>query len=78
MNIRPDIPVILSSGFNYNIDEKKAMALGIRAFISKPVLKQEIAETIRNVLDGKQKVEAQHSLVLNSRTIKPGGMDLTQ
>jgi PAS domain S-box-containing protein len=78
MNIRPDIPVILSSGFNYNIDEKKAMALGIRAFISKPVLKQEIAETIRNVLNGKQKVEAQHSLVLNSRTTKPGGMDLTQ
>jgi PAS domain S-box-containing protein len=78
MNIRPDIPIILSSGFNYNIDEKKAMALGIRAFISKPVLKQEIAETIRNVLDGKQKVEAQHSLVLNSPTIKPGGIDLTQ
>jgi PAS domain S-box-containing protein len=78
MNIRPDIPVILSSGFNYNIDEKKAMALGIRAFISKPVLKQEIAKTIRNVLDGKQKVEAQHSLALNSQITKPGGMDLPQ
>lgn len=78
MNIRPDIPVILCSGFNYNIDEKKAMALGIRAFISKPVLKKELAETIRNVLDGKQKVEAQHRLVLNSRTTKPGGIDLTQ
>jgi PAS domain S-box-containing protein len=76
MNIRPDIPVILCSGFNYNIDEKKAMALGIRAFISKPVLKQEMAKTIRNVLDGKQKVNAQHSLALNSQTTKPGGMDL--
>ena len=76
MNIRPDIPVILSSGFNYNIDEKKAMALGIRAFISKPVLKQEIAETIRNVLDGKQKVEARHRVHLNSQTAKPAGMDL--
>jgi PAS domain S-box-containing protein len=65
MNIRPDIPVILSSGFNYNIDEKKAMALGIRAFISKPVLKQEIAETIRNVLDGKQRLEAQHRVPVN-------------
>ncbi len=78
MNIRPDIPVILSSGFNYNIDEKKAMALGIRAFISKPVLKQEIAETIRNVLDGKQKVEARHRVHLNSQTTKPAGMDLQQ
>jgi PAS domain S-box-containing protein len=78
MNIRPDIPVILSSGFNYNIDEKKAMASGIRAFISKPVLKQEMAETIRNVLDGKQKVDARYRLALNSRTIEPGGMDLMQ
>jgi len=78
MNIRPDIPVILSSGFNYNIDEKKAMALGIRAFISKPVLKQEIAETIRNVLDGKQKVEARHREALTSQTPKPGRMDLPQ
>ena len=78
MNIRPDIPVILSSGFSYNIDEKKAMALGIRAFISKPVLKQEIAKTIRNVLDGKQKVNAQHNLALNSRTAKLDGIDLPQ
>jgi PAS domain S-box-containing protein len=78
MNIRPDIPVILSSGFNYNIDEKKAMALGIRAFISKPVLKQEIAETIRNVLDGKQNVKTPHRVALNSRTTNPGGIDLPQ
>ena len=78
MNIRPDIPVILSSGFNYNIDEKKAMALGIRAFISKPVLKQELAETIRNVLDGKQNVKTRHRVALNSQTMNSGGMDLLQ
>jgi PAS domain S-box-containing protein len=78
MNIRPDIPVILSSGFNYNIDEKKAMALGIRAFISKPVLKQELAETIRNVLDGKRNVKTRHRVALNSQTMNSGGMDLLQ
>jgi len=54
------------------------MALGIRAFISKPVLKQEIAKTIRNVLDGKQKVETRHRVHLNSQTTKPAGMDLQQ
>ena len=78
MNIRPDIPVILSSGFNYNIDEKKAMALGIRAFISKPILKQELAETIRNVLNGKQNIKTQHRVALNSQTMNSGGMDLLQ
>jgi CheY-like chemotaxis protein len=52
IQIRPDIPVILCTGFSAKIDEKKAMAMDIRAFISKPILKQEIAKTIRAVLGG--------------------------
>jgi PAS domain S-box-containing protein len=51
MSIRPDIPVILCTGFSTRIDEKQAMDMGIRAFVSKPILKSEIAETIRGVLD---------------------------
>jgi PAS domain S-box-containing protein len=51
MQIRPDIPVILCTGFSSMIDEKKALGMGIRAFITKPVLKREMAETIRKVLD---------------------------
>ena len=54
MQIRPDIPVILCTGFNFMIDEQKALHMGIRAFISKPMLKREIAETIRQVLDENQ------------------------
>jgi hypothetical protein len=34
--------------------QKKRRGIGIKAFISKPVLKQEIADTIRKVLDGRQ------------------------
>ena len=52
MKIRHDIPVILCTGFSARIDEKKALDMGIRAFVSKPILKREIAETIRAVLDG--------------------------
>jgi len=51
MQIRRDIPVILCTGFSSKIDEKKALAIGIRAFISKPFLKREIAKAIRKVLD---------------------------
>jgi len=51
MRIRPNIPVILCTGFSVRIDEKNAMAMGIRAFVSKPILKREIAEIIRAVLD---------------------------
>jgi CheY-like chemotaxis protein len=50
MKIRRDIPVILCTGFSSRINEQKALDIGIRAFISKPILKQEIAETIRRVL----------------------------
>ena len=52
MNIRDDIPVILSTGFSEQINEEKAKALGIRAFVMKPIVMNEMAETIRQVLDG--------------------------
>jgi PAS domain S-box-containing protein len=52
MNIRDDIPVILSTGFSEHINEEKAKALGIRAFVMKPIVMNEMAETIRKVLDG--------------------------
>ena len=51
MEIRGDLPVILCTGFSARINEEKALAHGIRAFVSKPVLKRRIAETIRKVLD---------------------------
>ena len=52
MSIRPDIPVILCTGFSARIDKIKAMSLGIRAFVSKPILKHELAEVVRAILDG--------------------------
>jgi two-component system cell cycle sensor histidine kinase/response regulator CckA len=51
IRIKPDIPVILCTGFSASMDEKKAMDMGIRAFVSKPILKRELSEIIRNVLD---------------------------
>jgi PAS domain S-box-containing protein len=54
MAIRPDIPVILCTGFSTRITEKKAKNMGIRAFILKPLIRKDIAETIRKVLDHEQ------------------------
>ena len=53
LRIRPDIPIILCTGFSLMIDEQKALNKGIRAIIAKPILKREIAEAIRSVLDKK-------------------------
>ncbi|MFC1579498.1 PAS domain S-box protein [Thermodesulfobacteriota bacterium] len=51
--VRADIPVILCTGFSEQIDEKKAKEMGIRAFVMKPIVMRQIADTIREVLDRK-------------------------
>jgi PAS domain S-box-containing protein len=54
MAVRPDIPVILCTGFSTRITEEKAKSMGIKAFIMKPLIKKDIAETLRKALDGDQ------------------------
>ena len=51
MDINPQIPVILCTGFNEAITEEKALAMGIDKFVMKPVVKNELAYTVRSVLD---------------------------
>jgi signal transduction histidine kinase/CheY-like chemotaxis protein len=51
LDIEPNIPVILCTGFNQVITEEKALAMGIQKFVMKPVVKKELATTIRTVLD---------------------------
>jgi two-component system cell cycle sensor histidine kinase/response regulator CckA len=53
LRLRPDIPVILCTGFSETIDEEKAKAMGIRAFLLKPFSVKEIAAMIRRILDEK-------------------------
>jgi YesN/AraC family two-component response regulator len=48
---RPDIPVILCTGFSENMTEEKAMQLGIKAFMKKPLARQGMAKVVRDVLD---------------------------
>ncbi|MFH2067329.1 MAG: PAS domain S-box protein [Pseudomonadota bacterium] len=50
MDIRSDIPVIICTGHSPLIDEEKAKEKGIAAYVMKPVMKHEIAKTIRKVL----------------------------
>jgi PAS domain S-box-containing protein len=50
--IRPDIPVILCTGFSHMANEESAKAQGIKGFVMKPLTKREIAEAIRKALDG--------------------------
>jgi len=49
--LKSDIPIVICSGFSEMIDEDKAKALGIHAYIMKPIVTEEIARIIRKVLD---------------------------
>jgi PAS domain S-box-containing protein len=49
--IRPDIPIILCTGYSERISEEKAKAMGIQAFMMKPLSTRSIANTIRKILD---------------------------
>jgi PAS domain S-box-containing protein len=51
--IRPDIPIILCTGFSENANEEVVKTHQINAFIMKPLLKKDIARLIRRVLDQK-------------------------
>ncbi|NTV42842.1 MAG: response regulator, partial [Syntrophobacteraceae bacterium] len=48
--IRPEIPVILCSGYSDMISEEKIREAGIREFIMKPVGLREMADAVRRVL----------------------------
>jgi PAS domain S-box-containing protein len=50
--IRPDIPVIVCTGFSERLDREKAESTGINGFLMKPVIKSEMAKMIRCVLTG--------------------------
>ncbi|HSQ84314.1 MAG TPA: PAS domain S-box protein [Desulfobacterales bacterium] len=51
LKIRPDLPVILNTGFNEKIDEEKAKQIGIRQYIEKPFNRRILANVVREVLD---------------------------
>ena len=52
LRVYPSIPVILSTGFNERISEKKARQIGVKKFLLKPVSIVDLTRTIREVMDG--------------------------
>lgn len=54
IRIRPDIPVILCTGYSEVISEDQVRVLGIQEFMMKPITINDLAKTIRKVMDKKQ------------------------
>jgi len=51
LRIRPNIPILLCTGFSHSISAEKAKALGIRTFLMKPVNGKSLAFALREILD---------------------------
>ncbi len=51
LEIRPDLRIILATGYSEKITEAKAKAMGIKAYALKPLVMEELANLIRDVLD---------------------------
>ncbi|MBI9075289.1 MAG: PAS domain-containing protein [Desulfatibacillum sp.] len=68
-SLRPQIPVIMCTGFSEKFSESLARELGIMEYVTKPVLMQEFAYTIRKVLDG----GPQEYRPIAGQTLGPGG-----
>lgn len=51
LKIRDDLPVILCTGYSDNVSAESAPTMGISAFLTKPLVKREMGEAVRRVLD---------------------------
>ncbi len=51
LEIRPDMPIILCTGYNELISEEKAKEIGVKAFLKKPFKRESVSKIIRKVLD---------------------------
>jgi CheY-like chemotaxis protein len=51
MSIRPNMPVILITGFSGEITDEEAELLGVHTIARKPINRNKLATTIRNALD---------------------------
>ncbi|MFZ2807534.1 MAG: response regulator [Desulfosalsimonadaceae bacterium] len=52
--VRPDMPMILCTGFSESINEEKALRIGFKEYIMKPISIDQIARSIRRVLDSRK------------------------
>lgn len=54
VRIRPDIPIILATGFSKIVTEDKIKHSGIRECLKKPIVFHDLEDAIRRALDGKE------------------------
>ncbi|QEN06548.1 response regulator [Oceanispirochaeta crateris] len=55
LKIRPEIPIVLCTGYSSHMNKEKALSIGLKGFIMKPYDMKEFLGSIRDILDQKGK-----------------------
>ena len=53
LRLRPDLPVILCSGYSHTLTEEKERGVGVRAVLMKPVARRDLCLTVQQLLEEK-------------------------
>ena len=53
-SLSPETPILMCTGFSQKVNHEKLRAIGVDGVILKPILKRDIAQKIRNILDSKK------------------------
>ena len=51
LEIRPELPIVLMTGYSEAISADSARRMGIRGFLRKPIVTRELAATLRKAID---------------------------
>ncbi|MGE5258093.1 MAG: PAS domain S-box protein [Hyphomicrobiales bacterium] len=54
LEIRPDLPIVLSTGFNDRVNEEMLQSMGIRGLLLKPLTIHELAHSVRMALEARR------------------------
>lgn len=78
LDLRPELPIVMCTGFSEKISAEQAANAGIREYVMKPIARKELAETIRRALDTSRTPEVEpegedvpHIQAVNEETAAP-------
>ncbi len=66
IRVRSDIPIIICSGYSKKLTEENIARMKVRAVIMKPLTFEDLAQTVRKVLDGNEDARQGHGADLSS------------
>jgi len=54
LHIRPDLPIVVCTGFSERMNKEKAQEIGIRKLLDKPIAPSALLSTIREIFDSEE------------------------